>query len=282
MSLQPQPLVKHQPIEPVFTELHAWVDRYLVRFPDAEWLHQEVIDEPGDAVAVLLRSYATGEWDLAPEDLARLWFIGRAMGWRREELLPDEVLQEALPDRRERPQDPPGRWVQSLLLTGGAHLGGHGAPGKSEFPRHWEPDQIMDFCVDVAQHPDAAVELPSGDFRATGTREQVLMGAMVSPRGTLLTAYPVRGQGVAYNPLSAEQAPAVALLQELLDGLALPAGEEPRVSFDELIAVGEWPYVIESLLAMGVASTHQRRVDLAELHELAGLEIPPWFLNGTG
>jgi hypothetical protein len=279
MSIEPEPLVIHAHADELIKDLDARVDRHLERFPDDFWLHAE---DPCDAAGTLLRLHALGKCDLGPEEAERLWFLGRALGGRREELLPDEVLQDALPGRGERPADPPGRWVLSLLLTGGAHRGGRGAPGKSEFPAHWDGEETFALCLDVAQRPSAAVALPSGDFRASGERKGVSVGVVVDPEGELLTGYPVRGEGVVYNPLSAAQRPAVAVLEALLDELALPHGEEPRVSFDELMSVGEWPYVIEGLLALDVDWTRQQRVDLAELHEVAGLEIPPWFLNGTG
>lgn len=281
MSMRREPLVMHAPIEPVYDDLNAWVERYLTRYPGETWLHQEVVEVPFEAAGWLLREHVLGAWDLAPEEVAHLWFIGRAMGGRPEELLSDQVLRDALAGRTERPADPPGRWVLSALLTGGAHQGGHGAAGKSEFPAHWDDDDTFALCLDVAQHPSATVALPNGDFRASGEREGVQFGVVVDADGELLTAYPVSGPDVAYNPLDEAQRPAVAVLEHLIDSLGLPPGEEPRVSFDELIRVGEWPHVISSLLAMDVPWTHQQRIDLAELAEVSDLEIPNWFLNRT-
>lgn len=282
MSIEPEPLVMHAPIEPVYDDLNAWVERYLARYPGQTWLHQVVVEVPCDAAGWLLREHVLGAWDLEPDEVAHLWFIGRAMGGRREELLSDEDLRDAAPGRGHRPADPPGRWVQSVLLSGGAHGSGRGAPGKSEFPEQWDDDDTMALCLDVAQRPAAAVALPSGDFRASGEREGVQLGVVVSPDGELLTAYPVRGDGVVHNPLEEAQRPAVAVLGALLDELGLQPGEEPRISFDELITAGEWPHVITSLLAMEVEWSHQQRVDLAELAEVSDLEIPHWFLNRSG
>lgn len=282
MSMDPRPWIRYQPDAPLFDELNAWVARYLARFPDATWLHQEVVEMPGDAVGWLLGEHLIGEWELAPEEIERLWFIGRAMGWRRQDLLTDEDLQRALPGRGVRPPDPPGRWIQDVLLAGGAHLGGYGVPGKSEFPRHWDPDRLIDHCEDVVRQPSGAVALPNGDFRAYGEREQVLIGAVVSPDGELRTAYPVSGPGVVQNPLSEAQVPAVAVLEALLDELPLPPGQEPRVSLDELVRVGEWPHAIASVMALDLPWTEQQRIDLAELTEVAGMEIPLWYVRRNG
>lgn len=280
MSMLPEPLVLHAPIEPVWDDLRAWVDRYLARSPDEQWLHEEVVEVPYAAAGWLLREHLVGSWNLSPDEVAHLWFIGRAMGGRRQELLTPADLQEALPGRGHRPDDPPGRWVLDVLLAGGAHGAGVGWPGKSEFPPHWDDDEAFDRCEDVAQHPSATVELPDGTFLASGEREGVQLRAVVRAEGELLTAYPVRGPGVVHNPLSEEQRPAVAVLEALLDDVPLAA--DVRRSFDELVAVGEWPHVVGGLLALDLAWTHQQRVDLAELHEVCDLEIPPWFLNGTG
>ena len=282
MSVDPRPWIRYQPIEPVFDELNTWVDRALTRFPDAGWLRQEVVEMPGDAVGWLLSQHCVGAWDLTEQEVAHLWFIGRAMGWRREDLLPDEVLGQALPGRDERPADPPGRWIQDCLLPGGAHKGGRGAPGKSEFPRSWDDDDVLDRIADVARRPSGAVALPSGDFRAFGDREQVRIGVVVSPKGEMLTGYPVHGPGVVHNPLTDAQRRAVAVLEAMLDDLAPARDQEPRLSFDELVAAGEWPHVIGSLLALDLDWTEQQRIDLAELTEVAGMEIPMWFVRRNG
>lgn len=280
MSMVAEPLVIHAPIEPVFDDLRAWVERYLARYPDQTWLHQEVVEVPFEAAGWLLTEHVRGAWDLTPDEVAHLWFIGRAMGGRRTELLSDEVLAEALPGRGERPDDPPGRWVLDLLLPGGAHQGGVNRPGKSEFPLDWDGDDILDLIVEVAEQPQAAVELPNGTFRAWGERRGVRIGVVVAANGELLTAYPVDGPGVGRNALTEAQRAAVDVLEAFLDGLQLPRGEEPRVSYDELIAAGEWPHVVACLLALDADWSHQQRVDLAELAEVSGEEIPGWFLHG--
>ncbi len=217
--MERDPLIPYGPIEPVFDALRAWVERHLALFPERIHLREDVEEVPGDAVAELLASHVRGEWDLDDAELAHLWFIGRAMGWRREELLPDDVLREAVPGRSQRPEDPPGRWVRSLVLWGGGHGAGRGRPGKREFPATWTDDELIDRAMDVAQHPSGAVELPDGRFRAFGERAGVLIGVVVTAGGQLLTAYPVTGPGVVQNALSEERRPVAGLLESLLEVL---------------------------------------------------------------
>lgn len=274
------PLFRYGPIEPVFADLRTWVDRYVRRFPDRDDLRPEVDEQPGDVVGELLASHVSGEWDLSQDEVAHLWFIGRAMGWRRTELLPDTVLEQAVPGRGERPADPPGRWVREVVLWGGGHAAGRGLPGKREFPADWSDDEVIDRAMDVAEQPSGAVELPDGLFRAFGERGGVRVGVVVTMGGQLLTAYPVHGPGVAQNPLSEEQRPVVELLESLLE--VLPRDQEPRVSFEELIGVGEWTYVVENLFAMDLPWTQDQRIDLHGIAEVSGVDQPEDFLTRTG
>ncbi len=218
----------------------------------------------------MLGGHAIGEWTLSPEELARLWLIGRAAGYTREQLLADALLAKALPERAQRPADPPGDFVQTPLLQGGGHGALRGLGGKREFPARWSDDDSIRHTMDVARHPSGAVELPSGDFRAYGERDDVAMGVLVSPQGAVLTSYPVRGEGVVQNPLDEERAPHVARLQALLDALVPASTDEPRTSLDELMAVGEWPHVVASLRAR--EPTPEQAAELADLARLAGLK----------
>lgn len=138
----------------------------------------------------------------------------------------------------------------------------------------------MDHALEVAQRPAGAVELPNGHFRAFGDREGVRVRIVVTAGGDLLTAYPVSGPGVVQNPLSPERRPVVELLQSLVE--VLPWGEEPRVSLDELIGVGEWTYVVESLFAMDLPWTQDQRTDLHRIAEVSGTDQPEDFLTRTG
>jgi hypothetical protein len=202
------------------------------------------------------------------------------MGWRRQELLPDDVLAEALPGRAVRPADPPGRWVRDLVLWGGGHGPGQGGPGKREFPAHWSDDEVVERCMAVSRNPAGAVALPGGGFRAVADVDGVRLGVVVTRAGRIRTAYPVAGEGVVQHPLSPAQEPWVAVLGALLE--ALPAGTEPRSSLEELHAVGEWPHVLESLLVVDVPWTDEQRADLEDLAEVCGLDLPDGWVSRTG
>lgn len=226
-------------------------------------------NEPGEAASWMLGAHAIGEWTLSEEELLRLWLIGRTAGYTREQLLADSILAKALPDRAQRPPDPPGDFVQTPVLGGGGHGARRGLGGKREFPIAWTDHDSIRHTMDVARHPSGAVELPSGDFRAYGERDGVLMSVLVSPQGAVLTSYPVEGAGVVDNPLDAERTPHVERLQQLLDALVPPSTDEARVSLDELMAVGEWPHVIASLRMLDIDA--EQRTELDGLARLAGL-----------
>ena len=250
-------------------ELQEFADRY-ASVPGQDAYQADVIqsltwNEPGEAAAMLIGSYVVGSWDLNEEDLARLWLIGRAMGYTREELLPDSVLARGVSDRGVRPPDPPGHFVQTPVLPGGGHGPGRTGAGKRTFPATWSDDDSIRHTMDVARHPSGAEELPSGDFRAWGERDGVQLSVVVSPQGAVLTSYPVEGAGVVQNPLNSEQEPLVQRLQALVEH----ADGEPRALLDELLAVGEWPYVITSLRALPLDDG--QRADLDELARLTGV-----------
>ena len=255
-------------------ELVDFVERFVELVDQEDW-HAEhvrrlVWEEPGEAASILLCSWVGANWDLTEQELARLWLIGRACGYRSEQLVPPDVLaQHAAPGREVLPPDPEG-WdlVQTPVLPGGGHGPGRGQPGKSEFPASWSDDDTIAHTMDVAMHPSGTVELPSGDFRAWGERLGVRLSVLVSPRGGVLTSYPVSGDGVVQNPLDVVRAPHVQRLQLLLDTLP-ESTDEPRQSLDELMTAGEWPHVITSLQALDAGWTAEQQAELAELARMA-------------
>jgi hypothetical protein len=263
-------------------DLEDWVERFIRDVAcddDQAASHRDMTwNEPVLEVAELLAWYVLGEWDLTQEELAQLWLIGRRLGGRRKELIDDDVLARAAPGRAVLPEDPPGDWLPDLVLLGGGHGPGRRTPGKREFPAGWSDQRSMERAMDVAMHPSGAVDLPSGDFRAFGERDGVLLGVVVSPEGHLLSAYPVAGAGVVQNPPDEEMAPYLDQLRNLVEEVPDPQ-TEPRVSLDELIDVGEWPHVIESLMAMDVPWTPEQREALADLAELAGVQPPGGSLS---
>ena len=112
--------------------------------------------------------------------------------------------------------------------------------------------------MEVARSPEGARKLPTGDWRAWGTRGGVRLSVLLDGDGQVLTSYPVDGPGVVQNPLDSWRTEPVARLQAVL---AATAPEDEALS--ELLAVGEWPHVVRSLQALGV--------ELDELAQLAGL-----------
>lgn len=207
----------------------------------------------------LLGDDADGSRPLPDETVARLWDIGYEMGFDQHELMDDETLAAARPERRTRPGPP---WN----LFGGGHGPGRAIPGKREFPSRWSDETTLRHTMDVAQHPSGAVQLPNRDFRAWGERDGVLLSVLLSPIGEVLTSYPVSGEGVVQHPVHRLAEGLMPLLRNLLESVAAPSAGEPRCSMDELLAVGEWPHLILSLEALGA---DERTV--AELRELAGL-----------
>ncbi len=84
---------------------------------------------------------------------------------------------------------------------GGGHRAGTGRPGKSEFPRGWSDARILGAVYSVARHP-TTVEGPDdeGRFELHATVDDVLTAVIVERNGFVVTAYPLRGQGVVTNP----------------------------------------------------------------------------------
>lgn len=225
--------------------------------------HFEGVQEPFLGIGSLLGGHEQGMHELTPEEEDELWDLAAEEECSDDDLMNRWVREKSVrnrPIRTVRPKRP---------LTGGGHGPGRGVAGKREFPGTWSDDEAIRHTMDVARHPSGAVELPSKDFRGYGEREGVQLSVVVARDGSVRTSYPVSGPGVVDNPLDHWRAPHVARLQEVLDVL-VPAGDgEPRVSLDELMAVGEWPHVIACLLALGPDDAH--RTELEGLARLAGL-----------
>lgn len=78
--------------------------------------------------------------------------------------------------------------------TGGGHRHGTGKPNKSEFPRDWDDDKVIDAIEDVANDPNAIrKQLPGGREIVNGTRDGVDIKVVIeSPQrgGGVVTGYP--------------------------------------------------------------------------------------------
>lgn len=84
---------------------------------------------------------------------------------------------------------------------GGGHLSGTGVPGKSEFPRWWSDDHVIDHVVHVARFPQTVLALQDNDrWLVEGERDRVVIRVVVTPAGLVWTAYPSRGRGVRRVP----------------------------------------------------------------------------------
>lgn len=75
---------------------------------------------------------------------------------------------------------------------GGGHRWGTGRPGKSEFPRSWSDDKIIEEIESVANDSNSSSELQgNGRTRITGTRDGIDIDVIVDSDGTnIRTAYP--------------------------------------------------------------------------------------------
>lgn len=236
------------------------VDRIHREFwPDREHVQVSAANEPVLFFEELLYGDADGSLPLPDETVAELWDVGYLMGFTAQELLSDEDLAAARPERRTRPGPP---WN----LLGGGHGPGRAVPGKRQFPSRWSDETTLRHTMDVAQHPSGAVQLPHRDFRAWGERDGVLLSVLLSPTGEVLTSYPVSGEGVVQHPAHELAGWLMMSLQNMIDSVTPPSAEEPRFSLDELMAVGEWPHLIRALEILGAEEAR-----LAELRELAGL-----------
>lgn len=75
--------------------------------------------------------------------------------------------------------------------SGGGHRFGAGR-GKSEFPKSWSDDDIIEAIEDVANSP-ASAEKPGyhGKVQRAGVRDRVLIIVIVDPStGEVVTGYP--------------------------------------------------------------------------------------------
>ena len=213
------------------------------------------------AISGMLGGHELGMWELTAEEEDEVWELASFMQCRDDELLSEELRAKSTRNR-------PIRKVRVRFpLRGGGHGARSGLPGKRVFPERWSDDAAIAHTMDVARAPDVAVKLPTEEWLAHGERDGVRIAVIVMPDGDVLTAYPVSGSGVAQNPMDEAGAQAAARLSRLLDAV-LPADHEMRAAFDELHAVGEWPYVIAGLRALDLPMSSEQR---AELLELAGL-----------
>lgn len=239
---------------------HALVDHiHREYWPDREYVQVSAANEPVLFFEALLGEDADGSLPLPDETVAELWDVGYQMGFKAHELLSDEDLAAARPERRTRPAPP---WN----LLGGGHGPDRAVPGKRQFPSRWSDETTLRHTMDVAQHPSGAVQLPHRDFRAWGERDGVLLSVLISPTGEVLTSYPVSGEGVVQHPVHELAGWLIMSLQNMIDSVTSPSAEEPRFSLDELMAVGEWPHLILALEILGAKET-----SLAAVRELAGL-----------
>jgi hypothetical protein len=98
---------------------------------------------------------------------------------------------------------PPERVVHILDrdATGGGHRYGTGAPGKTEFPAHWDDDKIIDSILGVARSPDSADLQRNGRWKVQGVRDEVKLAVVIMQDGRIWSAYPLPGSpGVRQNP----------------------------------------------------------------------------------
>ena len=87
--------------------------------------------------------------------------------------------------------------------TKGGHRYGTGNLDKSEFPAIWTDDRVVAGVVSVARDPDLGEEWElqnNGKWRVRGTRDGVLIEAIVRKDGYVVTGYPISGPGVHRNP----------------------------------------------------------------------------------
>jgi hypothetical protein len=85
--------------------------------------------------------------------------------------------------------------------TGGGHRSGTGKPGKSEFPEDWSDSDIEDALYDVAESGAymGAGNIPNSEVlqkRVNGVTVKVVVGS----NGSIITGFPLSGQGVVKNP----------------------------------------------------------------------------------
>jgi Bacterial EndoU nuclease len=90
----------------------------------------------------------------------------------------------------------------------GGHWFGSGQPGKTVFPEPWTPERILEETLDVARNPDRApVQREDGSWEVDGTRDGVEILVVLEPDGTIVTGYPLGGEGVAVNDENGDPQP---------------------------------------------------------------------------
>jgi len=232
---------------------------------ELEEMRYEGLQVPWYGISGLIGGHEQGHYDLTPDEEDEAWELATLTDCSDEQLLDEDQRAASIrnrPIRKVRPKHP---------LRGGGHGARGGQPGKRVFPASWSDDEAIEHTMDVARQPSRAIKLPNGDFLAHGDRGGVLLAVVVSPGGEVLTGYPVEGPGVTDNPADEFRGPAAQRLQDLLHAV-LPDHHELRPILDELHAVGEWPYVVESLRLLDLPMTDEQRTELAELARLADLE----------
>lgn len=93
--------------------------------------------------------------------------------------------------------------------TGGGHFYGTGIPDKSEFPKEWGDDVIVERVLDVGRNPDSVpiFNERTGNWEAEGVREGVVIRTIVGPDGYVHTAHPLWGPGVERNDENGDRRP---------------------------------------------------------------------------
>lgn len=77
--------------------------------------------------------------------------------------------------------------------TGGGHRHGTGRPGKTEFPAGWDDARITGSVLDVARYPRNVHQQWNGRWKGAGERDGVDITVIVTPDGTIWTAWPEPG-----------------------------------------------------------------------------------------
>lgn len=130
---------------------------------------------------------------------AHLPFADETRHWRDLEISPSSSAwdQPGTADHPERPGTDHIRITPERLthiLDGDEHGGGHrhgtGIPGKCEFPREWDDDQIAAAILHTAARPQYVRQKPSGGWEVSRMHDDVTVWAVVRNDGRVWTAYP--------------------------------------------------------------------------------------------
>jgi len=82
--------------------------------------------------------------------------------------------------------------------TGGGHRNGTGKPGKSEFPKDWTDEKILNEISDVATDPKLpTIRQPNGRNVTKGTRDGVDITVVQEQSAEIVTGFPTN---VPKNP----------------------------------------------------------------------------------